>query len=89
MITVSYRAEFSPDSDRFKDHLFENGIFIAEKKEIYDRTIPDIVVEMKVDASFERVLTLSRDILDGHVITETLKECRWEDNPMECTYGTQ
>lgn len=89
MITVSFRAEVDLDVKNFKQLLNKNGVYIAEITAMFDRDIPDVVVEMKIDATFDIVVAISREVENGHVINETLKESLWQDNPMERTYDIQ
>lgn len=84
---ISFRAEFSPDVIEFKNALHKKRIFIQECREIFDQVIPDVVVEMVVDAPYHVIKESAKTVPNGHVMVETMAPCDIINNSMERNRG--
>lgn len=78
----SFRAECETDVDRFKDECTQRGLPIAVAVSP-TKLGPDVLVELETRVSLESLRDAARAIPDGHVIVETLRECRLAHNSLE------
>jgi hypothetical protein len=69
-----FRAECSLDALTFKDNtigLTDN--FEITQQDIDGLPIPDVDVEFESDLSLDEIIDEMRDIIDGHVMLQTVK----------------
>lgn len=82
--TYSFRAEFQYDAFTFLARLQEKGFGNNVTQFEIDPNITDRCVEFVVNTKdTEALLKATEDLPDIHVIRQTLRPCRIEDNSME------
>lgn len=85
MKTYSFRAECLEDVKRFHGECLKAGL-IAELQAKPDDQFPDVDVELYTGASLENLRNVMRQVIDGHVMLQTLRECPLAENPLERDY---
>lgn len=54
-----------------------------------DGTYPDVEVELETPAGIDALRDVMRSIVNGHVMLQTLRECRLKDNNLERDYDLE
>jgi hypothetical protein len=85
MKNFSFRAECSADVERFHQACTQRKLLTVWTMRS-DKIGPDVEVELQSTASFEELREAIRDVVDGHVMLQTLRECRLADNTLERDY---
>ena len=84
---MSFRAECQYDVDIMESLVrMKLGEDVHFTQVLPDDNIPDVVVEMEVNAFVEDVITAINVGQDLHVICDTLEELPIEENPMNRKY---
>jgi len=52
-------------------------------------TYPDVEVELESPVSIDVLRNVMRGVVDGHVMLQTLRECRLKDNSLERDYDLE
>lgn len=81
----SFRAECPADVEQFKIACVNAGV-TTSLTEHPDEGLPDVDVELESAASIDTLRDLMRSVVDGHVVLQTIKECRLKDNSLERNY---
>lgn len=84
MNTYSFRAECQYDLSNFLSECDVHGIEVTYHVTTHDT--PDIHVEMNTPASFDRIKRTMQFVDNGHVMHETLRNCKLVDNPLTRDY---
>lgn len=79
---VSFRAECSHDIHAFEGELNELDIKFTRTEYREGPRWPDVDVEYTVLASLEHVKAVTSELVDSHVMTETMRECPLSENPL-------
>lgn len=85
MAFFSFRAECPDDVEQFKAACNAASITTSLDQRP-DGEFPDVEVELESSESLEALLNIMRRIVDGHVMLQTLRECRLKDNSLERDY---
>ncbi|MCC7684830.1 hypothetical protein [Janthinobacterium sp. FW305-128] len=85
MTFFSFRAECPSDVKHFQDTCAAAGITIALAA-FPDDEFPDVEIEMESAASLETLRNAMREVVDGHVMLQTLRDCRLTENSLERDY---
>jgi hypothetical protein len=67
----TYRAEATIDSDTFLTQVREAGYPVTDLRK--QHPLFDVLVEFTSTASIDTLLTLARNVIDGHIIVRTLR----------------
>jgi len=86
MKNFSYRAECSADVERFHQVCAQRGM-IAFWTMHSDKVGPDVEVDLQSTASVEDLRNAMREVEDGHVMLQTLRECPLAENTLERDYA--
>lgn len=82
MRTFSFRAECQHDVDAFEKECFE-GLAVVTLRTSTKDGFPDVEVEIDTSANIEEIRAHMRNVADGHVMLQTLRECPLVDNSLE------
>lgn len=74
MNTYSCRAETQVDVDRFRLECQKAGL-VTSMKTTSEYGFPDVEIEFQTEASLDRVRGVMRQVVDGHVMLQTLQAC--------------
>lgn len=85
MAFFSFRAECPADVIAFERTCAEVSITTSLAQRA-DGTYPDVEVELETPAGIEDLRDAMRKVVDGHVMLQTLRECRLKDNTLERDY---
>lgn len=88
MAFFSFRAECPIDVARFKDACLKAAV-TTSLSERPDGEFPDVEVELESPASLRTLQDVMRGVEDGHVMLQTLRECRLKDNTLERDYDLE
>jgi hypothetical protein len=81
----SFRAERLADIERFRAECVSSGLVVSLMEYPGDES-EDVRVELQTKAPIMRLLDAARRVPDGHIIFQTLRECRLADNSLERDY---
>lgn len=79
---LSFRAGCSHDIHAFEGELNELDIKFTRTEYREGPRWPDVDVEYTVLASLEHVKAITSELIDSHVMTETMRECPLSENPL-------
>ncbi|OJW46185.1 MAG: hypothetical protein BGO63_03705 [Candidatus Accumulibacter sp. 66-26] len=82
MTIYSFRAECPADVEAFKAKCVDARVRVVTREEP-DKLFPDVEVEMETEASMDALQTLLREVVDGHVMLQTLRACPLSENSLE------
>ncbi len=85
MPPYSFRTECQSDIDRFTELLRVRGI-LHFLRVVPDTIVPDRYVQMESDADIEQIRDAMREVVDGHVMLQTLRPGVLADNSLERDY---
>ena len=85
MKTYSFRAECQEDVERFNEECLKAGL-MTQWHAKPDEQFPDVEVELQADASLDTLRNVIRQVVDGHVMLQTLRECSLAENSLERDY---
>lgn len=88
MVTYSFRAECSKDVANFLALCKEKLIHCTNISGFADDAFPDVEVQLECEADLETLRNVIREVVDGHVMLETLKAVPIEQNNMKRDYQT-
>lgn len=86
MAVFSFRAECESDVERFKSAALDAGFDFdcsMERYRLNGVRVPDVRVEVQSRASLSELRSVLREVEDGHVMLETLRQCAMAENSME------
>jgi hypothetical protein len=81
----SFRAERLSDIERFRAECLSSGLVVSLMEFPGDES-DDVRVELQTKAPFMGLLDAARRVPDGHIIFQTLRECRLSENSLERDY---
>ena len=79
----SFRAECSQDIEVFQALLSGHGVAFKVSTYPDANGLPDVAVEIKADAPLVRLRELLRQVVDGHVMLQTLRQLPLAQNTLE------
>ncbi|WP_334043641.1 hypothetical protein [Burkholderia ambifaria] len=82
MKDFSFRAECAVDVERFQRVCERHGLVTVWTLHP-DQNGPDVEVELTSTSSLKVLREAVREVIDGHVMLQTLRECRLADNTLE------
>lgn len=82
MTTFSFRAECQHDVDKLLNQFCHSGLITSINTKQVDQ-FSDVIVEFEVSANLETIRGLMRNVIDGHVMLQTLRECLLSKNSLE------
>lgn len=82
MQTFSFRAECLPDVEAFFEVLKEAGV-VSELETHGADGFPDVCVQIRAEASLAQLRELMLEVVDGHVMVETLRAVPLDQNSLE------
>lgn len=85
MAFFSFRAECPADVAEFKSACAAGGVTTSLTAQP-DAQLPDVEVELEASVPLAALRDVMRSVLDGHVMLQTLRECRLKDNALERDY---
>lgn len=85
MAFFSFRAECPADVAEFKSACAAAGV-TTSLTEQPDREFPDVEVELEASVTLDALRGIMRAVVDGHVMLQTLRECRLNVNTLERDY---
>lgn len=85
MAFFSFRAECPADVTEFKAACAAAGV-TTSLTEQPDTDLPDVEVELEASVSLDALRDVMRSVVDGHVMLQTLRECRLKENALERDY---
>lgn len=85
MAHFSFRAECPSDVERLKNECNSAGITVSLSVHPYP-DFPDVDVELESSSSLGILRDQMSKVVDGHVMVQTLRECRLKDNSLERDY---
>lgn len=85
MAFFSFRAECPADVTEFKSACVAVGV-TASLTEQPDAELPDVAVELEASVTLGALRDVMRSVVDGHLMLQTLRECRLKDNTLERDY---
>ncbi|WP_065306354.1 hypothetical protein [Janthinobacterium psychrotolerans] len=85
MAFFSFRAECPTDVTEFMSACAAAGVTTSLTAQP-DGEFPDVEVELEASVDLNTLRDVIRAIIDGHVMLQTLKECRLKDNTLERDY---
>lgn len=88
MAFFSFRAECPADVLEFERACALAKITTSLAK-LPDGTYPDVEVELETPVAIDALRAVMRSIVDGHVMLQTLRECRLKDNSLERDYDLE
>jgi hypothetical protein len=88
MAFFSFRAECPADVIEFEHACAQSKITTSLAKRP-DGEFPDVEVKLETPAGLEVLLDVMRSIVDGHVMLQTLRECRLKENTVERDYNLE
>lgn len=88
LATYSFRAECQADIDAFEKQCGEAGLVVNVQR-FPDPVFPDVDAEMKAEAPIETLREHLRQVIDGHVMLQTLRACPLNQNSLERDYKLQ
>lgn len=83
MRNYSFRAECSADVERLQHARAQRGLLTAWAVNADMTGLPDVGVDLQSTASLDELRQAMRDVDDGHVMLQTMRECRLTDNSLE------
>lgn len=83
MATFSFRAECSDDANNFQQACQNANLPVNLQVTRRDQRIPDVDIEFEAGTPIEALRDVMREIPDGHVMLETLRECPLAENSLE------
>lgn len=88
MAFFSFRAECPADVIEFERAcaLAKITTSLAQRP---DGTYPDVEVELESPVSIDVLRNVMRGVVEGHVMLQTLRECRLKDNSLERDYDLE
>ncbi|MCB4349471.1 hypothetical protein LA345_37290 (plasmid) [Burkholderia vietnamiensis] len=86
MKNFSFRAECSADVERLQQACAKWGLLTAWTMHADKTGLPDIEVDLQSTATLDELRQAARDVKDGHVMLQTMRECRLADNTLERDY---
>lgn len=81
MTIYSFRAECLVDVERFLSKA--NELSIKLTKDNQDEVFPDIEIEFESDTDIEGIRNVLRQVVDGHVMIQTLRPVPLSENSLE------
>lgn len=88
MAFFSFRAECLHDVEAFERECVLAKITTSMQKRRHDE-YPDVDVEVEAPVHIEVLRHVMRNVVDGHVMLQTLRECRLKDNSLERDYDLE
>lgn len=85
MPVFSFRAECMDDVEKLHEECVAAGIIWSMNAKP-DMPYPDVDVEIKAETTLEVLRGLMRQVVDGHVMLQTLRECSLAENSLERDY---
>jgi hypothetical protein len=85
MAFFSFRAECPADVAEFKSACVAGGVTTSLAAQP-DAEFPDVEVELEASVTLAKLRDVIRSVVDGHVMLQTLRECRLKDNALERDY---
>ena len=85
MTFFSFRAECPADVAEFKSACAAAGVTTSLSVQP-DGEFPDVEVELEASVTLAALRDVMRSVVDGHVMLQTLRECRLKDNALERDY---
>lgn len=86
MTTFSFRAECQPDVEAFQAAMAAAGVVATMKAAGDTSGLTDLEVEMQSDSSLGQLQYVLRQVTDGHVMLQTLREVPLAANSLERDY---
>jgi hypothetical protein len=86
MQRFSFRAECAADVDGFRRVCDLSGLVTAWEIHPDKSGLPDVEVDLQSTSSLKVLREAMREIKDGHVMLQTLRECPLADNSLERDY---
>jgi nitrogen regulatory protein PII-like uncharacterized protein len=85
MPLYSFRTECQSDIDSLTELLRLRGIshFL---RVVPDAIVPDRYMQMESDADIEQIRDAMREVVDGHVMLQTLRPCALAQNSLSRDY---
>lgn len=88
MAFFSFRAECPADLVRFKVACASAGVTTSLAAHT-DGECPDVDVELESSASLDALREVMRGLNDGHVMLQTIRECRLKENTLARDYDLE
>lgn len=85
MPTYSFRAECPVDVERFQKEAAK-AVLVRTLTSKTDAPFPDTAVEFQAEASLDELRDVIRNVVDGHVMLQTLRQCGLACNSLERDY---
>lgn len=85
MKTYSFRAECKEDVERFNEECLKAGL-MTQWQAKPDEQSPEVEVELQTDAPLDTLRNVIRQVVDGHIMLQTLRECPLAENSLERDY---
>ncbi|HEP6430609.1 TPA: hypothetical protein VDB83_004932 [Burkholderia cenocepacia] len=82
----SFRAECAADVERLQQACEKHGL-AAVWTVHSDGISPDVEVDLKSMSSLKVLREVVREVVDGHVMLQTLRECPLAENSLEHDYN--
>lgn len=82
MKTYSFRAECREDVERFNEECLKAGLMTQWQAKL-DEQFPDVEIELQADASLDTLRNVIRQVVDGNLMLQTLRECPLAENSLE------
>jgi hypothetical protein len=82
MATYSFRAECPADIDLFEQQCVTAYLNTAIRR-VPDPVFPDVDAEMEVGVPLDAMRCLMRQMVNGHVMLQTLRACPLSENSLE------
>lgn len=86
MQSFSFRAECAADVQGFRQVCDRHGLVTAWEVHPDTSGLPDVEVELRSTSSLKVLREAIREVADGHVMLQTLRECPLADNSLERDY---
>ncbi|WP_156173989.1 hypothetical protein [Cupriavidus basilensis] len=86
MKSFSFRAECAADVEGFRQARDRHGLATAWEVHPDTGGLPDVEVELKSTSSLKVLREAVHEVIDGHVMLQTLRECPLADNSLERDY---
>ena len=88
MSTFSFRAECQADVDCFLQESLNSNVKIAVTKTVMDKDgFPDVEIEIESEVQLENLIEVMREVQDGHVMYQTLRQVPLEQNNLQRNYN--